>query len=256
MGATRKQAKKGNIAEAFISYATMKDSVFWSSRDKGFPYAIFLSYSQMANGCTYEHEMLTANNGDSLIYIVPADSIFKHIFQLPLPYFIKQGDMMKVHVRINAILDSAQYQALAKTINEYKKNMDIQEQVTLMRYVTEHNIADSLKHDNMYIIPIHEGTGPTVKKGDMVSLAYTGRFLNGTLFDSVPLSAPMQFRYGDTAQVIEGLAIAIKFIHEGGEAKIIIPSQLAFGNNGSSTGIVPPYTTVVYEVTLLKVKAL
>ena len=70
------------------------------------------------------------------------------------------------------------------------------------------------------------------------------------------LAHPYQFRCGDTAQTIEGLEIALKMMRVGEKAKIIIPSQLAFGNNGSSTGIVPPYTTVVYEVTLLKVKAL
>jgi len=58
---------------------------------------------------------------------------------------------------------------------------------------------------------------------------------------------------GDTAQVITGLEIGIKKMREGGKAKIIIPSQLAFGENGSSTGIVPPYTSVIYEVTMLKV---
>ena len=42
-------------------------------------------------------------------------------------------------------------------------------------------------------------------------------------------------------------------MREGEKAKIIIPSQLAFGENGSSTGIVPPYTSVIYEVTMLKV---
>ncbi len=40
----------------------------------------------------------------------------------------------------------------------------------------------------------------------------------------------------------------------GGKATFILPSQLAFKDYGSSTGIVAPYTTVLYKVQLVKVK--
>jgi peptidylprolyl isomerase len=41
-------------------------------------------------------------------------------------------------------------------------------------------------------------------------------------------------------------------MNEGEKAKFIIPSQLTYGKKGSSTGIVPPYTTVIYEIELVK----
>ena len=41
-------------------------------------------------------------------------------------------------------------------------------------------------------------------------------------------------------------------MNEGEKAKFIIPSQLAYGGAGSSTGIIPPYTTVIYEIELVK----
>jgi FKBP-type peptidyl-prolyl cis-trans isomerase len=40
-------------------------------------------------------------------------------------------------------------------------------------------------------------------------------------------------------------------MNEGAKAKFIIPSHLAYGEDGSSTGIIPPYTTVIYEIELL-----
>ena len=252
MSTTRRQFANGDITEVILDYTKMNDSVFWSSRRSGFPYSIFLRHK----GCTYERELQHSGVGDSLIFIVPADSVFQHILNLPLPFFLHVGDMMKAKARVIGVFDSAGYKKRVKGMAIYRKDMDMQEQITLLRYVSDHNISDTLKHDNMYIIPITEGTGPQIKRGDMVNLAYKGSFLDGTPFDSVPVNAPLQFRYGDTAQAIEGLTIAIKRMREGGKAKIIIPSQLAFGNNGSSTGIVPPYTTVVYEVTLVKVTAL
>lgn len=253
----RRKFKTGDIGEFSLSYAKMNDSlVFYSTYEKGFPFTVFMPYAKLFNGSTYEKALLHANEGDSITYIVPADSVFRNILKLPLPHFMRQGEMMMVHARIVNIMDSTKYASRLKEIAHVKKDMDINEQVALLHYVADNHIPDSAKHDNIYMITENGGTGPIIKKGDMVSLSYMGSFLNGKVFDTVTLSNPLQFRFGDTAQVIQGLEIAIKRMHEGGKAKIIIPSQLAFGNNGSSTGIVPPYTTVVYEVTLLKVQAL
>jgi len=254
IGNFHKQPKKGEVAEVLLSYSRMNDSVFWSSREAGYPYSVFLSWDKLVNGSTYERALLQSNQGDSVVYIVPADSVFKDILKLPLPYFLHNGDMIKVYARISLILDSAHYLVKMKAIREYKKDMDLQEQLNLLRYITANHIPDSMKKGNVYIIPLKNGNGPKVEKGAMISLAYRGSFLTGQAFDSVSISSPMQFKYGDTDQMITGLDRAIKMMREGEKAKIIIPSQLAFGNNGSSTGIVPPYTTVVYEVTLLKVK--
>jgi FKBP-type peptidyl-prolyl cis-trans isomerase FkpA len=256
MGSVPRKLKKGDMAELVLCYAKMNDSVFWSSADKGYPNSLFFTYSKLVSGSTYEKEVLHANLGDSVIYIVPTDSVFKNILHLPIPHFLDKNGMMTVHLRIKDIYDSSAYNKRLKEIAVYKNNMDIQEQVILSRYVSANNIPDTDKHDNVYIIPEDYGTGPAIKRGDMVSLSYKGAFLSGKMFDSVGFNTPLQFRFGDTAQMITGLEIAIKMMRQGEKAKIIIPSQLAFGNNGSSTGIVPPYTTVIYEVTLLKVQAL
>jgi len=256
MGTGTKHVAKGDIVEVKLSYAKMNDSVFWSSHETGYPYSVFLPYSRLLNGCTYERLLVNASQGDSLVYIVPADSVFKNILHLPMPYFLHQGEMIKVHARVSSIVDSVNYASKTKAIREYKKDMDMQEQLSLLRYITANHISDNVKYENEYIIPIERGSGPKVEKGAMLSLVYRGSFLTGQAFDSIAPNAPIQFKYGDTEQLIPGLERALKMMREGEKAKIIIPSQLAFGNNGSSTGIVPPYTTVVYEVTLLKVKTL
>jgi FKBP-type peptidyl-prolyl cis-trans isomerase len=53
-------------------------------------------------------------------------------------------------------------------------------------------------------------------------------------------------------QVIGGLEEAIGRMREGEKALIILPSELAWGEKGSSTGIIPPFTSVIYELELLK----
>jgi FKBP-type peptidyl-prolyl cis-trans isomerase len=248
-----KKPKPGDMLEVVLSYSKMNDSVFWTTRDKGYPFSRFYSYKDLAGGSTYQRHLLECAEGDSINYIVPADSVFKSIFKMPLPFFLHTGDMMRVNARITGAMDSTRYASRLKTVKDYLKDMDMQEQVTLSKYISANNIPDSCRHNGMYVIHTEAGKGPKIEMGSMVSLAYKGSFLSGRVFDSVSANNPLQFKYGDTDQMISGMAIAIKTMSEGGKTKIIIPSQLAFGENGSSTGIVPPYTTVVYEVTVLKV---
>jgi peptidylprolyl isomerase len=246
-------AHAGDVMEVHLSYSKMNDSLFWDSHDHGYPYTVFLPYDTMKAGGSYMKILLNGNAGDSINFIVPAKDVFRQILHLAVPYFLHANDMMKVNARIVGLMNPDQYADRQKKIKEFSKDLDIQEQLDLLQYVTIHNIPQTAKQDDVYFIPEEEGTGPAVKDGSLLSIAYSGRFLNGHLFDSVSTAKPFQFKLGDTAQVIAGIEIGIKRMREGGKAKIIIPSQLAFGDYGSSTGIVPPYTSVIYEVTMLKV---
>ena len=104
----------------------------------------------------------------------------------------------------------------------------------------------------MYYLPITQGSGARAEKGNVIKMNYTGSFINGKMFESTyERSQPMEFICGEQGQVIKGLESAISLMNEGAKAKFIIPSHLAYGEEGSSTGIIPPYTTVVYEIELL-----
>ena len=93
--------------------------------------------------------------------------------------------------------------------------------------------------------------GPRVQSGELVTLSYTASFLdNGSVFDQQ--KEGLLFRLGDPDQVIKGLEAAAHLLpRKGGSGRFIIPSELAFGPQGSSSGIVPPWTPVLYEVRVL-----
>ena len=84
---------------------------------------------------------------------------------------------------------------------------------------------------------------------------YEGKFLNGKFFDSsVKRNQPFEFVYGTECQLIQGLYKNIGNMCEGEKDLVIIPSELAFGSNGSSTGLIPPYTSLLFEVEIMKIK--
>jgi FKBP-type peptidyl-prolyl cis-trans isomerase len=109
--------------------------------------------------------------------------------------------------------------------------------------------------DGIYYIVQRTGNGPAVTIGDTVVIHYEGHFLNGKYFDSTRRrNDPLQFVYGHQLQVIGGLEKAIGKMCEGDKALVIIPSEQAFGADGSVEGIVPPFTPVVFEIELINVK--
>ena len=83
----------------------------------------------------------------------------------------------------------------------------------------------------------------------------TNDFNNHVFDTNGPEDAPpFSFVWGEDGQMIPGIINALSHMKAGGKAKIILPSPLAFGANGSSTGIVPPHTPVIYEVELISVE--
>jgi FKBP-type peptidyl-prolyl cis-trans isomerase len=98
-----------------------------------------------------------------------------------------------------------------------------------------------------------EGTGATAAKGDMVEVHYTGWLKDGTKFDSSKdRGKPFAFQLG-AGQVIKGWDEGVQGMKVGGERKLIIPSNLAYGPRGAG-GVIPPNADLTFQVELLKVK--
>ena len=96
------------------------------------------------------------------------------------------------------------------------------------------------------------GTGPEAKKGQDVSVHYTGWLADGTKFDSSKdRGEPFGFKLGAGA-VIKGWDLGVQGMKVGGARKLTIPSRLGYGERGFP-GAIPLNSTLVFEVELLGV---
>jgi FKBP-type peptidyl-prolyl cis-trans isomerase len=117
----------------------------------------------------------------------------------------------------------------------------------------EKNFPDAIKSNTgiRYIV-IEEGSGETAKRGDMVSVLYIGRFINGDSFDQrIDPKSPFSFRLG-RSKVIQGWDQILQLMRPGDKWLVIIPPELAYGTRGSSPRI-PPDTTLVFTIHLLSI---
>lgn len=97
---------------------------------------------------------------------------------------------------------------------------------------------------------LESGEGDSPKASDNVEVHYTGKLIDGTVFDSsVERGVPASF---GVTQVIPGWVEALQLMHEGDKWRLYIPSDLAYGPNGAG-GVIGPNMTLIFDVELLRV---
>jgi FKBP-type peptidyl-prolyl cis-trans isomerase len=97
---------------------------------------------------------------------------------------------------------------------------------------------------------LREGDGPTPEASDRVSLHYRGTLIDGTQFDSsYDRGEPAVFGVGG---VISGFAEALQLMNVGSHYRVFIPSELAYGPQGSGR-VIGPNATLIFEIELLEI---
>ena len=103
------------------------------------------------------------------------------------------------------------------------------------------------------------GTGITPSKGSLIKAHYTGRLLDGRVFDSsYSRGSPLTFKVG-VREVIAGWdegilgGEGVPPMKVGGKRVLTIPANLAYGSRGAGGGLIPPDATLKFDVELVQV---
>lgn len=187
---------------------------------------------------------------DSVHLLLPWKSV-KASF-LPVTHCdFEDTTLVEVRIKLEKMYSEKEFFAYQRAIAE---DLEMEEMERLAKYLKSNNINKSRYKEGIYYIPLKDGRGQYATDGSELTIHYKGFFLDSTLFDSTyEDDSPLIFNFGDPDQVIRGFEIALAGMRRGDKARVIIPSHLAFGEKGSSTGLVPPFTTVMYELELARV---
>lgn len=149
-------------------------------------------------------------------------------------------------------------QAIASSLQqEQPQNLSQDPSNPLIASNKENSQMDSKKPvktpSGLEYIDLEVGTGASPKKGDTVTVHYTGTLENGKKFDSSrDRNSPFSFKIG-VGQVIPGWDEGVMTMKVGGRRQLIIPPDLGYGARGAG-GVIPPNATLIFDVELLGVK--
>lgn len=188
--------------------------------------------------------------GDSASFIVRTDSTFYTLFQSPMPSEFSSTDIMRFNIRLNDFYPESEF--ASKQIEYMKKNF-VEETLAaeneLNKYFKDNKINATPTASGLYYVKTKDGDGNNPSIGQMVTVHYTGKLLDGTVFDSsVKREEVFQFVLG-IGQVIPGWDEGIQMMSRGEKGVFYIPYYLAYGNTGS--GPIPPFATLIFEVELI-----
>jgi FKBP-type peptidyl-prolyl cis-trans isomerase FkpA len=249
IGENTAKPRPGDYITVNLAYSTMNDSVFFRGTRK--LQIDTAAYEESVDAC-----FALMAEGDSATFILRADDFFSKTLGTSVPLFIPPDGSVKINTGMQDIQTREEYENEKEAFLTWIEDFGDYEKIILRQFISSEKPGITPLPSGIYYINLRPGKGKKVELGDTLTINYEGRFLNGKFFDStVKRHQPFQFVYGTEWQVIKGLEEAIGMMREGEHSLFILPSEMGFGNTGSSTGVIPPFTSLIFEVEILKVSS-
>lgn len=247
IGDSESKCKFGDFVTADITYKTLNDSVFFKGRRK-------FQIGKAKYPGSIDECFVMLGKEDAASFIISANDFFTKTLGTTVPSFLVSSGKMKIEADILEIQTTEQYNREKEAFLKWTEDFGEYEKIILRQYIEDSRLRLKPLTNGLYSLVLKPGNEKKVNIGDTIVVHYEGRFLNGKFFDSTKKrNEAFQFVYGQQWQVIKGMEEAIATMHEGERSLFILPSEFAFGDQGSSTGIIPPFTSLIFEVELISV---
>jgi len=135
---------------------------------------------------------------------------------------------------------------------EKAKAITIKERASFVKEMTKKGYKVKTYDNGLVIATSKKGRGKQPKKGEVLTVDYSGRLTTGSEFDSSYKKKPIKFPIG-VRRVIPGWDFGLMQLKAGTKATFFIPSNMAYGARGAGGGIIPPNANLIFDVNLIKV---
>jgi FKBP-type peptidyl-prolyl cis-trans isomerase FkpA len=126
--------------------------------------------------------------------------------------------------------------------DDYDTEAQLKKDIALIEnYLLENDLTAQSTESGLYYIIEEQGTGSKPDLQSRVTVAYTGKLLNGDVFDSGTITLYVY-------EFIEGWKEGLQLFNEGGKGQLFVPSTLAYGNKDQET--IPANSVLIFDIHL------
>ncbi|HEY5326690.1 MAG TPA: FKBP-type peptidyl-prolyl cis-trans isomerase [Mucilaginibacter sp.] len=258
--------KEGDFVALNFVQKTDADSVLASTYENGSPVPLIMHKPQY-KGDIYAGLMLL-REGDSAIVKTNIDSTMAK--GQPRPKGMK-GKYTVFVIKVEKVIPKGNLgqevfmgrcKAYIQTLSDIAKK---QEPIKIQKYIADNSLKMNKTDSGLYYLVTKSGAGDKPVEGDTVVVNYTLKFITGKAVETsiksdaikykLPINPmnpykPIRFPLG-TKGMIKGWDQGMRLLNKGSKAMFIIPSSLAYGEQGN--GQVQPFTTLVFEIELVDI---
>jgi len=228
----------GEVATVRYTGTLLDGTVFIEpSQNANLPISFVLSPTQVIAG--FAEGVALMHKGDKAVLLIPSPLAFGTSGAAPV---VPANTPVRFEVELLDI----------------NPNFTVPDDNLIQTYLANNKITTAQKQaSGLYFVPtVTNPSGTPATAGKTVSVLYTGKLLNGQVFDASSQhgNVPLSFMVGATPkQVIAGFDEGVSLMRKGEKATLLIPSALAYGATGAGTSI-NPNTTLLFEIEVTDVK--
>ncbi len=243
----------GEYVQCYYSINNSEDSTILSIFGKT-PDRILLSQPTHKGGDIME-ALSIMSEGDSAQFLISADSFYLITRQeMALPDYVKRGTDLKFTIKMDRRLTKYQVDSLINVEKIARWNEEINNIIT---YTRKNGLTMQLDSATGLRMQFHQKMPDSVRmvrEGGVVKFHFIGKLMDGTEFyNSYTMGQPQTVKVSREQFQPIGMYEMLMKMREGEKATFILPYDLAFGAKGVE-GMIPPFSTLIYELNVLKVE--
>jgi FKBP-type peptidyl-prolyl cis-trans isomerase len=240
---------KGDSIYMLVVFTDTLGNVYFDSDNGTGTGAIGFYLSDDSYQNMFEKSLLTMVEGDSTHFIITADSLYGQSFNIQLPRNIKPGSLLYVFAKMLKHKTAKQLEFDRAQFKRWSAELMQIEDQKLKDYFNKKKITSPIDSTGIYILSLNKGNGKHIYDLASVFLSIKGYLIDGKEVENTcSPNQKLEYFPGQSGQVVKGIEIILGRLKQGGKATILVPSHLAYGPSGSSTGIIPPFSTIIYEL--------
>jgi FKBP-type peptidyl-prolyl cis-trans isomerase len=244
-----------------LAYYDFKGTKLFSSEDRGGAMPMNYMSTNLTKNASIEECFSLIGKGDSAVFYISADSLFKNSYGRPTPPDMV-GTKIKLSVGVEDVYSIEQFERYTQELEEVQI---AKEDEKIAKYLKSEGIIAKKTEEGVFYQITKEGNGIKPAAGQRIKVKYTGSNLDGSVFDTSDADIAKEAglfnpgrQYGGIefalgrGEVIKGWDIGIGLLSVGGKAKLVIPSPLAYGKQANGTAI-KANAILVFDVELVEI---